>query len=164
MSVIFSALLVGAKPSSCLSVTVMKSFFWSLIPSHFFNQIPSWVVIKQAVDIQGAVHAWKRFVVLIYTDDPMEMYSLGVFTPGKSDSSLALVRTKSQKLYIVAILAVSVPFHTALFALVRTSWNEPKCSHVTTSASLVGYSLNAVPKLLFDWSERACIFQRCFRK
>ncbi len=56
---------------------------------------------------------------------------------------------KAKKWYIVAILAVLVPFHTALFALVRTSWNEPKCSHVTTSASLVGYSLNAVPKTAF---------------
>ncbi len=64
-------------------------------------------------------------------------------------------------------LAVLVPFHTTLFALVRTSWNEPKCSHVTTSTSLFGkmclwtHSLNCFS---IGQKARAGKFQRCFRK
>ncbi len=45
-----------------------------------------------------------------------------VFTAGKSDSSLALVRTKCKKLYIVAILSVLVLFtHTVCSGLNQLS-------------------------------------------
>ncbi len=47
---------------------------------------------------------------------------------------------KAKNIYCSNFFAVLVPFHTTLFALVRTRWNESKYSYVTTSASLVGFT------------------------
>ncbi len=46
-----------------------------------------------------------------------------------------------------------MPFHTTLFALVRTKMQSHDNIRFTCWLDV---SLNALPKLLFDWSERAC--------
>jgi len=55
---------------------------------------------------------WKWCWLLVYT--PLKCK--GVFTPGKSASSLALVRTKYNVVFLFVCLFVVVCFHTALFA------------------------------------------------
>ncbi len=74
----------------------------------------------------------------------------------KSDSSLALVRTKGKKLYIVAIFSRFGSFsHHTVFSgpnqLKRT-----KMQSRDNFTCWLDVSLNAFPKLLFDWSERVC--------
>ncbi len=82
------------------------------------------------------------------------MYSL----PGKSDSSLALVRTKGKKLCIVVIFSRSGSFS---HQTVCSGPNQMKRTKMQSRDNIrftcwLDGSMKAFPKLIFDWSERAC--------
>ncbi len=86
--------------------------------------------------------------------DPLK----GVFTPGNSDSSLALVQTKGKKIIHCSYF---LPFWF-LFTPHCLLWSEPAETTKMQSRENIRFicwldvSLNVFPKLLFDWSERAC--------
>ncbi len=83
---------------------------------------------------------------------------MGVFTPGKSDSSLALVWTKGKKLYIVPIFSRfgSFSHHTVCSGPNQLKRTKMQSRDNIRFTCWLDVSLNAFPKLLFDWSQRAC--------
>ncbi len=79
-------------------------------------------------------------------------------TPGKSNSSLAFVRTKGKKIYIVAIFSRfgSFSHHTVCSGPNQLKRTKMQSRDNIRFTCWLGVTLNAFPTLLFDWSERAC--------
>ncbi len=147
---------VGARPG--FESTQMPSTFarfynlevpgLTLSHDNQYGQLPSSVHSWPSIELRGCTdlfgtitQGWvdlDEFGALLGPSGPL-LVSKDVFTKGKSDSSLALFRTKGKKLYIVAIFSRFGSFsHHTVFSCPNQLKRPkmPKCSHVTTSASL----------------------------
>ncbi len=82
----------------------------------------------------------------------------GCIHTGKSDSSLALVRTKDKKVYIVAMFSHfgSFSHHTVCSGPNQLKRTKMQSRDNIRFTCWLDVSSNAFPKLLFNWSEIAC--------